>query len=78
MWADCATATPLSVPGLRVMSAPERINALRFWLCDANVEPPAAARLNEALRQIFEAKADHLPSIVWAIMRCGAIARECS
>jgi len=28
--------------GLRVMSAPERINALRFWLCDANVEPPAA------------------------------------
>jgi tRNA(Ile)-lysidine synthase len=55
----------LSVPGLRAMSAPERINALRFWLCDANVEPPTAARLNEALRQIFEAKADHLPSIVW-------------
>jgi tRNA(Ile)-lysidine synthase len=55
----------LSVPGLRAMSARERINALRFWLCDANVEPPSAARLNEALRQIFEAKADHLPSIVW-------------
>jgi tRNA(Ile)-lysidine synthase len=55
----------LSVPGLRTMSARERINALRFWLCEANVEPPSTARLNEALRQIFEAKADHLPSIVW-------------
>jgi tRNA(Ile)-lysidine synthase len=55
----------LSVPGLRAMSARERINALRFWLCDANVEPPSTARLNEALRQIFEAKVDHLPAIVW-------------
>ena len=55
----------LSVPGLRAMTVRERINALRFWLCDANVEPPSTARLNEALRQIFDAKADHLPSIVW-------------
>src|SRR5882724_12839047 len=55
----------LSVPGLRAMSARERINALRFWLFDANVEPPTTRRLNEALRQIFEAKADHLPAIVW-------------
>ncbi len=55
----------LSVPGLRAMSARERINALRFWLCAANVEPPTTRRLNEALRQIFDAKADHLPSIVW-------------
>src|SRR6267142_2592279 len=55
----------LSVPGLRAMSARERINALRFWLCDANVEPPSTARLNEALRQIFEARVDHLPAVVW-------------
>jgi tRNA(Ile)-lysidine synthase len=55
----------LSVPGLRAMSAKEGINALRFWLCDAGVEPPTTRRLNEALRQIFGAKADHLPSIVW-------------
>jgi tRNA(Ile)-lysidine synthase len=55
----------LSVAGLRAMSARERINALRFWLCDANVEPPTTRRLNEALRQIFEAKVDHLPAIVW-------------
>jgi tRNA(Ile)-lysidine synthase len=55
----------LSVQGLRALSSQERINALRFWLCDANVEPPPAARLNEALRQIFEAEVDHLPVIVW-------------
>jgi tRNA(Ile)-lysidine synthase len=55
----------LSVPGLRAMSSRDRINALRLWLCDADVEPPSTARLNEALRQIFEAKADHLPAIVW-------------
>jgi tRNA(Ile)-lysidine synthase len=55
----------LSVPGLRALSSPERINALRFWLRDGGVEPPSTARLNEALRQIFEAKADHLPVIVW-------------
>jgi tRNA(Ile)-lysidine synthase len=55
----------LSVPGLHALSSPERINALRFWLRDAGVEPPSTARLNEALRQIFEAEADHLPAIVW-------------
>jgi tRNA(Ile)-lysidine synthase len=55
----------LSVPGLRALRSPERINALRFWLCDANVELPSTARLNEALRQIFQAEADHLPAIVW-------------
>jgi tRNA(Ile)-lysidine synthase len=55
----------LSVPGLRALRSPERINALRFWLCDANVEPPSTARLNEALRQIFEAEVDHLPAILW-------------
>ncbi|HEV7612731.1 MAG TPA: tRNA lysidine(34) synthetase TilS [Steroidobacteraceae bacterium] len=55
----------LSVPGLRVLRAPDRINALRFWLCEAGVEPPSTARLTEALRQILEAKADRVPSIAW-------------
>jgi tRNA(Ile)-lysidine synthase len=55
----------LSAPGLRALSSPERINALRYWLREAGVEPPSTARLNEALRQIFEADADHLPAIVW-------------
>ena len=55
----------LSVPGLRALSSQERINALRLWLRDAGVEPPSEARLTEALRQIFEAEADHLPAIEW-------------
>jgi tRNA(Ile)-lysidine synthase len=55
----------LSVPGLRALSSAERINVLRFWLHEAGAEPPSAARLNEAFRQIFEAEADHLPAIVW-------------
>jgi tRNA(Ile)-lysidine synthase len=55
----------LSVPALRALGPRERINALRFWLCDADVEPPPTARLTEALRQILEAEVDHLPAIVW-------------
>jgi tRNA(Ile)-lysidine synthase len=55
----------LSVPGLRALGPNERINALRFWLCGAGVEPPPTARLIEALRQILEAEADHLPAIAW-------------
>ncbi len=72
---DCAAAADvgrlrdgdaLSVQGLRALGPPERINALRFWLHEADVEPPSAARLSEALRQILEAKIDHLPAIVWS------------
>ena len=55
----------LSVPGLRALSPQECIGALRLWLRDAGVEPPSEARLTEALRQIFEAEADHLPVIEW-------------
>jgi tRNA(Ile)-lysidine synthase len=55
----------LSLPGLRALKPQERINALRLWLRAADVEPPSTARLTEALRQMFEAKADRLPAIVW-------------
>jgi tRNA(Ile)-lysidine synthase len=55
----------LSVPGLRALGPQERINAVRFWLCEAGVEPPPAARLSEVLRQVFEAQDDHLPAIEW-------------
>src|SRR3984957_7197205 len=55
----------LSGPGLGALGSQERINALRLWLRDAGVEPPSEARLTEALRQIFEAEADHLPAIEW-------------
>jgi tRNA(Ile)-lysidine synthase len=55
----------LSLPGLRALEAKERINAVRFWLWEAQVEPPSTARLTEALRQMFDAHVDHLPCIVW-------------
>jgi tRNA(Ile)-lysidine synthase len=73
---DCAAAADvsrlrdgdaLSVPGLRALRPRERINAVRFWLRAAGVEPPSTARLTEALRQILEAKVDHLPAIVWDV-----------
>ena len=71
---DCAAAADvtrlrdgdaLSVPGLRALGPKARINAIRFWLSDAGVEPPSTARLNEALRQVLDADVDHLPAIVW-------------
>ncbi|MGB6307959.1 MAG: tRNA lysidine(34) synthetase TilS, partial [Steroidobacteraceae bacterium] len=55
----------LSVPGLRALNSQERIHALRLWLREAGVEPPPEARLIEALRQILEAEADHLPAVKW-------------
>jgi tRNA(Ile)-lysidine synthase len=55
----------LSVPGLRALHPTERVNAIRFWLREAGVEPPSTARLTEALRQLFEAEADRLPNIAW-------------
>jgi tRNA(Ile)-lysidine synthase len=55
----------LSVPGLRALEPVERIDAVRFWLCEAGVEPPSTARLTEALRQMFDADVDHLPCVVW-------------
>ena len=55
----------LRLGGLRALSASEQINTLRHWLSSAEVGPPPAARLAEALRQAFVAEADHLPAIVW-------------
>ncbi|HZE43328.1 MAG TPA: tRNA lysidine(34) synthetase TilS [Steroidobacteraceae bacterium] len=55
----------LSVPGLRALPQANRMNAVRAWLDDAGVEAPSTARLAEALRQVFDADADHQPAIVW-------------
>lgn len=55
----------LSVPGLRALAQPQRVNAVRFWLSEAGVEAPPTARLVEALRQAFEADSDQQPAIVW-------------
>ena len=55
----------LSVQALRVLPQSRRVNAVRLWLGEAGVEAPSAARLAEALRQVFDADEDHQPAIVW-------------
>ncbi|HEY2463182.1 MAG TPA: tRNA lysidine(34) synthetase TilS [Steroidobacteraceae bacterium] len=55
----------LSIPGLRALSPLKRVNAVRLWLRQAGAEAPPTARLLEALRQVFDADADHQPAIVW-------------
>jgi tRNA(Ile)-lysidine synthase len=55
----------LSLPGLRVLANHERMGALRFWLRQAQVEPPSTARLTEAMRQMLESRTDHLPAIAF-------------
>jgi tRNA(Ile)-lysidine synthase len=55
----------LSIPGLRALSPLKRVNAVRLWLSQEGLEAPSTARLGEALRQVFDAEADHQPAIVW-------------
>jgi tRNA(Ile)-lysidine synthase len=50
---------------LRALSPLKRVNAVRLWLSQAGLEAPPTARLLEALRQIFDAEADHQPAVVW-------------
>jgi tRNA(Ile)-lysidine synthase len=57
----------LSVQGLRKLSAQRRANTVRHWLALKGFEPPPAARLAEALRQILDAEDDQQPSIVWGV-----------
>ncbi len=56
----------LAVPALRRLSPPHRAAALRAFIEAAGARPPPQARLEEALRQILEARADAQPSIRWA------------
>jgi tRNA(Ile)-lysidine synthase len=55
----------LSVAGLRALSSPEQVNTLRYWIGANAAAPPSTARLNEALRQIIGADADHQPAVIW-------------
>jgi tRNA(Ile)-lysidine synthase len=55
----------LSVTGLRALPELERVNTLRYWLSTAGISPPPASRLSEALRQMLDAGADHLPAVEW-------------
>ncbi len=69
----------LSVPGLRALSPLQRINAVRFWLCEADAEAPSTARLSEALRQVLDARArSSAGDRLGQSPPCGAIASACS
>jgi tRNA(Ile)-lysidine synthase len=57
----------LLVPALRALPPLRRMNAVRLWLSEAEVEPPSAARLGEALRQVLDADSDQLPAVVWGM-----------
>jgi len=56
----------LSVTGLRRLKPSRRINALRRWLALSGATLPSTAHLTEALRQMLEARDDHLPVVIWA------------
>jgi tRNA(Ile)-lysidine synthase len=58
---DGATALKdgtLAVAALRRLPPPRARNLLRYFLAERSVEPPSAARLEEALRQSLSAKQD--------------------
>jgi tRNA(Ile)-lysidine synthase len=55
----------LAVPVLRALPPLRRFIAVRLWLREFGVEPPSTARLEEAMRQVLDAKADSLPAIAW-------------
>jgi tRNA(Ile)-lysidine synthase len=56
----------LSVHGLRRLTNARRLNAVRRWLVQEGAALPSTARLTEALRQMMDAREDHLPVVIWA------------
>ena len=56
----------LSLPRLRALGHSRQVNALRRWLDERGAAAPPSSRLLEALRQVLEADADHLPAVAWA------------
>ncbi len=64
-WPAFATAMHCRFPGLRALPPLKRVGAVRLWLNQAGLEAPSTTRLAEALRQMFDADADHQPSVVF-------------
>ena len=63
--AGAADGVALSVIGLRRLAPSRRLNALRRWLALEGAALPSTARLTEALRQMLDAREDHLPTVAW-------------
>lgn len=64
--ADVGDGETLAVPRLRGLGVNRQLNVLRRWLGERGASMPPAARLQEALRQIMGAAADHVPAAIWA------------
>jgi tRNA(Ile)-lysidine synthase len=63
--AGASDGVGLSVIGVRRLKPSRRLNAMRRWLSQSGVTPPSTAHLTEALRQMLEARDDHLPVVIW-------------
>jgi tRNA(Ile)-lysidine synthase len=57
----------LSVSRLRLLDDLQRRNVVRHWIATQGAALPSLARLSEALRQMIDAEADHLPVIAWDV-----------
>jgi tRNA(Ile)-lysidine synthase len=55
----------LSVPALRALPKLRRFNVMRQWLSESGVQTPSTTRLEETLRQVFEAQSDQMPAVAW-------------
>jgi len=55
----------LALEGLGALSRDRQVNLLRWWLRQAGLRPPPAARLEAALPAFFAARPDGAPSLCW-------------
>jgi len=61
-----AVTGTLAVAGLQKLPPSRRLEVLRFWLREQDLEIPNQARLLEVDRQIMTAGTDKLPALRWA------------
>jgi tRNA(Ile)-lysidine synthase len=55
----------ISLAGLAGLDRDRQVNLLRWWLRQADLRPPPAARLTEALRMFRDARGDASPVLRW-------------
>jgi tRNA(Ile)-lysidine synthase len=63
--AEAHEGDTLRLTALRALQAPRARNLLRYWIRSAGYIPPPAARLQEILKQMLEARADAVPCVKW-------------
>jgi tRNA(Ile)-lysidine synthase len=61
-----ASAWQVSVSGLMRLPPPRRRAVLRHWCSERGIAMPDAARLDEVIRQIADARAERAPQVAWS------------